>query len=134
MTIAISSAILIATLMQVERLDQQNQLAEASRRAALINELTAILTEIDEELDSSDKADEKMGDIENPSPGKSATYISEGVDLSKRLVWRIVALSRSLQPYRFLEGENLSGRPCLTDLAFIKQSLSLDSRMRNCRV
>ncbi len=123
MTVAVSSAILIATLMQVERLDQQNQLVEASRRAALINELTAILTEIDEELDNSDKADERMGDVENPVPGKSGTYISEGVELSKRLVWRIVALSRSLQPYRFLEESSLSKNPYSPERAQLLMSL-----------
>ena len=123
MTIAVSSAILIATLMQVDRLDQQNQLAEASRRAALINELTAILTEIDEELDDSERADEKMGDIENPAPGKSPTYISEGTELSKRLVWRIVALSRSLQPYKFLENDRLSEKAYSPERAQLLMSL-----------
>ena len=106
-TVSVSAAILIATLMQVERLDQQNQLAEASRRAALINELTAILTEIDEELDGSNRSTQKMGDIDNPELGKSATFVADGFELSQRLVWRIVALSRSLRPYKFLEGDTL---------------------------
>ncbi|MES9853629.1 MAG: pentapeptide repeat-containing protein [Candidatus Thiodiazotropha sp. L084R] len=122
-TIAVSAAILIATLMQVERLDQQNQLAEASRRAALINELTAILTEIDEELDNSENPNEKMSFIENPEPGKSPTFISEGTELSKRLVWRIVALSRSLQPYRFLQDNNLTSKPYSPERAQLLVSL-----------
>lgn len=107
-TAAVSAAILIATLMQVERLDQQNELSEASRRAALVNELTAILTEIDEELDSSTYSEQKMGDIEEPKVGEGPTFVSGGVELSKRLVWRIVALSRSLRPYRFLEDGQLN--------------------------
>lgn len=107
-TVAVSAAILVATLMQVERLDQQNQLSEASRRAALINELTAILTEIDEELDASSASDERMGEVEDPRPGISPTYVDGGSELTKRLVWRIIALSRSLRPYRFLEDGVLS--------------------------
>jgi hypothetical protein len=109
LTVAVSAAILVATLMQVERLDQQNQLVEASRRAALINELTALLTEIDEEMDQLELKGVKDSSKKSPPrAGEGPTFVRDGISLSKRLVWRIVALSRSLKPYRFLEGITLS--------------------------
>lgn len=106
-TVAVSSAILVATLMQVDRLDQQNQLSEASRRAALINELTALLTEIDEEMDQFEQRS-GLQPKRAPRAGEGPTFVRDGVPLTKRLVWRVVALSRSLKPYRFLDGSALS--------------------------
>lgn len=109
-TVAVSAAILVATLMQVDRLDSQNQLAEASRRSALINELTAILDEIDEEIDASGTSEEELGVVNEGQAGQGPGFVTNGFTLSGRLVWRIIALSRSLRPYRFLEDKNLSER------------------------
>lgn len=106
-TVAVSAAILVATLMQVDRLDSQNLLSEASRRSALINELTAILNEIDEEIDTANISDEALSEANNRRAGQGPGFIVKGFTLSDRLTWRIIALSRSLRPYRFLEGERL---------------------------
>lgn len=110
LTVSVSAAILVATLMQVERLDQQNQLAEASRRAALINELTALLTEIDAEMDQLERKGMKSVHKKKPRAGEGETFVRDGVKISQRLTWRIVALSRSLKPYKFLDGSSLSNK------------------------
>lgn len=69
----------------------QNQLAEASRRATLIFELSSILDRVDEEITKS--------------------YVrSSGFDLSDQLNGRIIALTRSLKPYQYLEGDTLTSR------------------------
>ncbi len=105
---------------QNNRLQQQNQLIveqnilqESARRSALVFELTSILDEIDEELDAANiekdaiqtrgtkgeagsqkiKGRPRRRDIDNPPLYR----------LSARLTGRIVALSRSLRPYRFLD-------------------------------
>lgn len=92
---------------------EQNVLQESARRSALVFELSSILDEIDEELDDAgiekgaiqtrgknDEAGSKpiegrprRRDIDNPPLYR----------LSARLTGRIVALSRSLRPYRFLD-------------------------------
>lgn len=109
-TISVSAAILVATLMQVDRLDSQNQLSEASRRSALINELTAILNEIDEEIDFAGTTDRELEETNDRKAGQGADFVPAGFVLSDRLIWRITALSRSLQPYKFLENERLSAK------------------------
>ncbi len=94
-------------------LSDQKLLQEASRRSALIFELTSIMNEIDEEMDEAGvqkdalvtrNSDQEAGvmvgqdtrprrrDIENPPLYR----------LSDRLTGRITALSRSLKPYRYL--------------------------------
>lgn len=99
-------------------LSDQKLLQEASRRSALIFELTSIMNEIDEEMDearvqknalitrnSNDEAGILVGqderprrrDIENPPLYR----------LSDRLSGRITALSRSLKPYRFLDDNGI---------------------------
>lgn len=65
---------------QNSKIDVQNQLAEASRRASLIVELTSI----NERIDSYRK--------EN----------TDDVTLPKSLIGRIVALSKSLRPYQYI--------------------------------
>lgn len=94
-------------LYQQNKLIQaQNQLGEASRRSTLIAELTSILDHVDleigkqEELSSSKKNKEGQAD---PRPTSDDGVNSERWVLSNRLAGRIIALSRSLRPYRNLD-------------------------------
>lgn len=105
----VANLTLMATLavqyLQVDRLtsqnrllETQNQLSESTRRAALIQELSYILNEIDEELDGLGQGDEQPSLLP--------------VRLSRRLEGRINALSRSLRPYQFLDDDGtLTARP-----------------------
>ncbi|HEX8672514.1 MAG TPA: pentapeptide repeat-containing protein [Longimicrobium sp.] len=77
-------------------INQQSELAEAARRSALVFEQTAILDEIDEEIDFLET---------NRQGGDSAME-----RLSPRLEGRIIALSKSLRPYRYLDGQELIAR------------------------
>ncbi|MFN0037280.1 MAG: pentapeptide repeat-containing protein [Saprospiraceae bacterium] len=73
------------------RLDQQTYLQEADRRSSLIFLMGNLLDAMDKELKS---------DIGQP-----------GVrDLSPQIIGRVVALSKSLKPYRFLENDSLVAR------------------------
>lgn len=97
--VVLASFPFIITLMQLvvlarqnELIDQQTELTESARRSALVFEQTAILDKIDEEMGSRSLADTDSG---NPR-------------LSSRLEGRIVALSRSLRPYRYLDGNELT--------------------------
>lgn len=83
---------LIALTQQTKLIDQQTELAESARRSALIFEQTAILDKIDDEMSSLTVAE---ADSSKPR-------------LSPRLEGRIIALSRSLRPYRYLDGDNLT--------------------------
>jgi Pentapeptide repeats (8 copies) len=99
-------ATLMTAYMQVERLDRQNellvaqnakldvqsQLAEAGRRATLASELSSILDEI--------------GAERKQSPTRPRA--DAGFPPSPEVVGRIVALTRSLRPYRYLELEDES--------------------------
>lgn len=73
------------------RLDQQTYLQEAERRSSLIFLMGNLLDAVDRELKS---------DIGEP-----------GVrDLSPQIIGRVVALSKSLRPYRYLESDSLVAR------------------------
>jgi uncharacterized protein YjbI with pentapeptide repeats len=73
------------------RLDQQTYLQEADRRSSLIFLMGNLLDAMDRELKS---------DIGQP-----------GVrDLSPQIIGRVVALSKSLRPYRYLESDSLVAR------------------------
>lgn len=73
------------------RLDQQTYLQEADRRSSLIFLMGNLLDAMDTELKT---------DIGQP-----------GVrDLSPQIIGRVVALSRSLRPYRYLESDSLVAR------------------------
>lgn len=76
---------------QNARFDTQNQLAEASRRSALIFELTSI--------------NERIDKIRDDRPIKN----DDNVALPPSLIGRIVALSRSFRPYFFVAtpGDNV---------------------------
>lgn len=86
---------LLVLSRQNELIRQQTELAESARRSALVFEQSSILDEIDEELDSFAV---QSGD-------------STKVRLTPRLEGRIVALSRSLRPYRYLDGDRLTEEP-----------------------
>jgi len=100
-------------LHQNQLIVEQNVLQESARRSALIFELSSILDEIDEELDAAhieidaiktrgikDEAgsQEIKGRLRRRDIDNQSLY-----RLSARLTGRIVALSRSLRPYRFLD-------------------------------
>jgi len=73
------------------RLDQQTYLQEAERRSSLIFLMGNLLDAMDREL---------KADIGQP-----------GVrDLSPQIIGRVVALSKSLRPYKYLEGDSLVAR------------------------
>ncbi len=73
------------------RLDQQTYLQEADRRSSLIFLMGNLLDAMDRELKS---------DVGQP-----------GVrDLSPQIIGRVVALSKSLRPYRYLESDSLVAR------------------------
>jgi len=73
---------------QNRKLDTQNYLMEAERRASLMFELTSILEQIQKEIDK---------------PNNVALNRKDNkVTISDYTKGRIVALSRSLRPYRFL--------------------------------
>ncbi|MBL7809344.1 MAG: pentapeptide repeat-containing protein [Saprospiraceae bacterium] len=73
------------------RLDQQTYLQEADRRSSLIFLMGNLLDAMDREL---------KNDVGKP-----------GVrDLSPQIIGRVVALSKSLRPYRYLESDSLVSR------------------------
>jgi uncharacterized protein YjbI with pentapeptide repeats len=76
---------------QSTRLDQQTYLQEADRRSSLIFLMGNLLDAMDKELK------EDLG-----QPGVR--------DLSPQMIGRVVALSNSLRPYRFLESDSLVKR------------------------
>jgi uncharacterized protein YjbI with pentapeptide repeats len=75
----------------------QAELTESARRSSLVFEQSAILDEIDEELD--------VLDTDGPADDSVLSR------LSPRLEGRIIALSKSLRPYRYLDGEKLIPNP-----------------------
>lgn len=112
---------------QTGLLNQQNMLAEASRRSALIFELTDILNELDEEIDLAEiettaaisaeldrgtmqRSDYKNDDTNDSNLRPHHNRRSIGTPrklfrVSGRLTGRIVALSRALRPYTYLDSD-----------------------------
>lgn len=99
---------------QNDLIENQNFLVESSRRSTLVFELSSILDEIDEELDAREATGEIFDDwsdsrwtsreealIENTN----ASSKCECVSLSNRLNGRIVAVSKALLPYKYLEDD-----------------------------
>lgn len=72
--------------VQNKRIEQQTYLQEAERRSSLVFLFDNVLNKIDEEL--------------RMNPGRRA--------LSPQLIGRIVALTKALKPYRFLEGDTIT--------------------------
>lgn len=76
-------------LNQNQKIDQQSFLIEAQRRAGLVTEFTSIMEQIEKEREKQTKS-------------KSAAF-PVSLILAQSTVGRIVALSRSYRPYRYLE-------------------------------
>ncbi len=74
--------------VQNKRIEQQTYLQEAERRSSLVFLFDNVLDKIDDEL------------LLNPTRR----------ELSAQLVGRIVALSKALKPYRYLEGDTITGQ------------------------
>ncbi|MEM6720282.1 MAG: hypothetical protein AAF611_13235 [Bacteroidota bacterium] len=72
---------------QNARLEQQTYLQEAGRRSSLIFLMNNVLDKMDEELKDS---------------------MNKNRNLSDQLIGRIIALSKSLKPYKYLENDSLS--------------------------
>lgn len=105
----------VILIRQNDLIDRQTELAEASRRSALIVELTSILDEIDEELDQlpSSSAQANTPSASNQTDDEALAQAASWTDrpsLSGRLEGRIAALSKSLRPYRYLAGADLTMR------------------------
>lgn len=77
---------------QNKRLDQQTYLQEAERRSSLVFLFSNIMDAIDEEL-------------------KNDVGIKGKRDLSPQLIGRIIALSQSLKPYHYMDGDSLINKP-----------------------
>ncbi len=76
---------------QNTRIEQQTYLQEASRRGALVFLMGNIFDEVNNEL--------------------REDYNKDGIrNLSPQLIGRIIALSNSLKPYKFLDGDNLTDK------------------------
>lgn len=86
------------------RLDQQTYLQEAERRSSLIFLMGDILDAINEEL---------KDDV-----GKKGVR-----DLSPQLIGRVIALSNSLRPYRYLGSDSLVGRELSPERGFLLLSI-----------
>ncbi len=74
--------------IQNKRIEQQTYLQEAERRSSLVFLFDNVLNKVDEEL--------------RMNPGRRA--------LSPQLVGRIVALTKALKPYYFLEGDSITAQ------------------------
>ncbi|MBK6929588.1 MAG: pentapeptide repeat-containing protein [Saprospirales bacterium] len=74
--------------IQNKRIEQQTYLQEAERRSSLVFLFDNVLNKIDEEL--------------RMNPARR--------ELSPQLIGRIVALTKALKPYRFLEGDTITAR------------------------
>ena len=86
------------------RLDQQTYLQEAERRSSLVFLLGNILDAINEEL-------------------KDDVGVKGSRDISPQLVGRIIALSNSLRPYRYLGSDSLVGRELSPERGFLLLSI-----------
>lgn len=95
--------------LQNEKIDQQNllsaqnvQLAEAQRNSALAVEITQIAIDLGHAATDKRRADDAAG-FEAQDPYDAMVNVLDPVALDQGLVLRIVAASRAVQPYRFLD-------------------------------
>ena len=86
------------------RLDQQTYLQEAERRSSLIFLMGNILDAVDQEL-------------------KDDVGVKGTRDISPQLIGRIIALSNSLRPYRYLGSDSLVGRELSPERGFLLLSI-----------
>ncbi|MCC5987534.1 MAG: pentapeptide repeat-containing protein [Pararhodobacter sp.] len=89
-------------LQQNELLSQDIELAEAARNAALIGEVIAIAAALGETANVVMQQDESL-----QAGGSSSALAGAGLDpandLERSLIFRIIATSQALRPYRFLD-------------------------------
>ena len=86
------------------RLDQQTYLQEAERRSSLVFLMGNILDAVNQEL-------------------KDDVGVKGARDISPQLVGRIIALSNSLRPYRYLGSDSLVGRELSPERGFLLLSI-----------
>lgn len=91
-------------VQQNVRLDQQTYLQEAERRSSLIFLMSNILDEVNNEL-------------------KEDVGVLGARDISPQLIGRIVALSNSLRPYRYLGSDSLVGRELSPERGYLLQAI-----------
>ncbi|MCC6461031.1 MAG: pentapeptide repeat-containing protein [Saprospiraceae bacterium] len=95
--------------IQNKRIEQQTYLQEAERRSSLVFLFDNVLDKIDEELRL------------NP----------ERRELSPQLIGRIVALTKALKPYRYLEGDTITSRMTSPERGQVLLSLLASKLHRN---
>lgn len=95
--------------IQNKRIEQQTYLQEAERRSSLVFLFDNIMNKIDEEL--------------RRSPSRR--------DLSPQLIGRIVALTKALKPYRFLEGDTITSEMSSPERGQVLLSLLASKLSRN---
>src|SRR5688500_2721454 len=105
--------------VQNKRVEQQTFLAESNRRAALVFELSNILDKIYEELDSTVTFQRGNNNV------VVSEMSGEKTKLTDKLEARIIGVSRSLKPYRYLDEEGeLIPRPLSPERAQLFVSLA----------
>lgn len=82
---------------QTVLLEQQTELAEAARNAALSVEVTAVAALLGEAVDRS------LGPLETRSGDVQVPVLDPARDLERSVLFRLVAVSQALRPYRFLQ-------------------------------
>ncbi len=95
--------------VQNKRIEQQTYLQEAERRSSLVFLFDNVLDRMDDEL------------RRNPA----------GRELSPQLIGRIVALSKALKPYRYLEGDTITSRQSSPERGQLLLSLVASKLGRN---
>lgn len=95
--------------IQNDRIEQQTYLQEAERRSSLVFLFDNVLDRMDDEL------------RRNPAAR----------ELSPQLIGRIVALSKALKPYRFLEGDTITSRLTSAERGQLLLSLVASKLHRN---
>lgn len=82
---------------QTALLEQQTELAEAARNAALSVEVTSVAALLGAAVDRS------LGPLETREPQVLVPVLDVARDLERSVIFRLVAVSQALRPYRFLE-------------------------------
>ena len=94
LSLLVAALSLLTLRSQNETIREQSYLMESARRSAFGGELNQVLDKVDEELADKSKADELP-------PYQLSPYLED----------RIMVLSRSLQPYRYLQEDDLIASP-----------------------
>ncbi len=82
---------------QTALLEQQTELAEAARNAALSVEVTAVAALLGEAVDRA------LGPLDTRDPDVQVPSLDPARDLERSVIFRLVAVSQALRPYRFLQ-------------------------------